>query len=116
MIPSAVATSSMRLPGTSRRKLSPIQVNCTRSRWLRPMVRCGQHSLEIFCIGVFLAFAGHFVLAEVSGGPWMHLMVSVSGIVIMSAAAWVFSWYKAVAGKGGKRAKSADADFAGGGA
>jgi hypothetical protein len=46
----------------------------------------------------------------------MHLMVSVSGIVVMSAAAWVFSWYKAVAGKGGKRAKSADADFAGGGA
>jgi hypothetical protein len=87
-----------------------------KSPWLRPLIRCGQHSLEIFCLGVFLAFAGHFVLAEVSGGPWMHLMVSVAGIFIMSAAAWVFSWYKAVAGKGGTRAKSADADFAGGGA
>ncbi|MDB5653165.1 MAG: putative OpgC protein [Tardiphaga sp.] len=87
-----------------------------KSPWLRPLIMCGQHSLEIFCIGVFLAFAGHFVLAEVAGGPWMHLMVSVAGIVIMSTAAWVFSWYKAVAGKGAPRAKAADADFAGGGA
>lgn len=87
-----------------------------KSPWLRPLIWCGQHSLEIFCLGVFLAFAGHFVLAEVSGGPWMHLMVSISGIIIMSAAAWVFSWYKTVAGKAGTRAKGADADFAGGGA
>ncbi|WP_299720934.1 OpgC domain-containing protein [Tardiphaga sp.] len=87
-----------------------------KSPWLRPLIRCGQHSLEIFCLGVFLAFAGHFVLAEVSGGAWMHLMVSVAGIVIMSAAAWLFSWYKQVSVKGGTRAKSADADFAGGGA
>ena len=87
-----------------------------KSPWLRPLIMCGQHSLEIFCLGVFLAFAGHFVLAEVSGGAWMHLMVSISGIVIMSAAAGLFSWYKRVATKGGTRAKSADADFAGGGA
>ena len=87
-----------------------------KSPWLRPMVLCGQHSLEIFCIGVFLAFAGHFVLAEVSGGAGMHLLISVAGIVIMSAAAWVFSWYKQVTVKGGPRPKRADADLAGGGA
>ena len=88
-----------------------------QSPWLRPMILCGQHSLEIFCIGVFLAFAGHFVLAEVSGGAGIHLVVSLSGIVIMSAAAAVFSWYKRVAAKGGKDAKSAEAnaDLAGGG-
>ena len=50
-----------------------------KSRWLRPAILCGQHSLEIFCLGVFLAFAGHFVLAEVSGGgAAMHLIVSVA--------------------------------------
>jgi hypothetical protein len=87
-----------------------------KSPWLRPMILCGQHSLEIFCIGVFLAFAGHFVLAEVAGGAWMHLLVSVTGIVIMSSAAGLFSWYKRVAAKGGKRTKSANADLAGGGA
>lgn len=86
-----------------------------KSVWLRPLIRCGQHSLEIFCLGVFLAFAGHFLLAEVSSGAGMHFMVSMSGIIVMSAAAWLFSWYKRVVDKGGTRAKSADADFAGGG-
>lgn len=88
------------------------------SPWLRPLILCGQHSLQIFCIGVFLAFAGQFILAEYSGGAAVHFMISVCGILIMSAAAWVFSWYKRVAGKGGSRAKPADgdADLAGGGA
>lgn len=86
-----------------------------KSIWLRPLIRCGQHSLEIFCLGVFLAFAGHFVLAEVSGGAGMHLMISISGIIVMSAAALLFSWYKRVADSGGMRAKSVDADVAGGG-
>ncbi len=39
-----------------------------RSRWLRPVILCGQHSLEIFCLGIFLAFAGQFFLAEIAGG------------------------------------------------
>jgi hypothetical protein len=88
------------------------------SPWLRPMILCGQHSLEIFCIGVFLAFAGQFILAEFSGGAGIHFIISVCGILIMSAAAWVFSWYKKVAGKGGNRKRTADgdADLAGGGA
>ena len=58
-----------------------------KSPWLRPVILCGQHSLEIFCIGVFLAFAGHFILAEVSGGAGMHFVISVSGIIVMSSAA-----------------------------
>ena len=34
------------------------------SRWLWPMILCGQNSLEIFCLGVALAFTGYFVLTE----------------------------------------------------
>nr|WP_225702769.1 OpgC domain-containing protein [Bradyrhizobium cenepequi] len=87
-----------------------------KSPWLRPLILCGQHSLEIFCLGVFLAFAGHFILAEVSGGAGMHFLVSVTGIVIMCAMAWVISWYKHSADKGASRYKSAggNADLAGG--
>jgi hypothetical protein len=89
-----------------------------KSPWLRPLILCGQHSLEIFCLGVFLAFAGHFVLAEVSGGAAMHLLVSISGILIMWGMAWVISWYKHSADKGASKTKSApgNADLAGGGA
>ena len=88
-----------------------------RSPWLRPLILCGQHSLEIFCLGVFLAFAGHFVLAEISGGAAMHLVVSISGILIMWAVAWVISWYKHSADKAASRKKDAvgNADMAGGG-
>ena len=88
-----------------------------KSPWLRPLILCGQHSLEIFCLGVFLAFAGHFVLAEISGGAGMHFVVSMSGILIMCAMAWVISWYKHSADKGASRKKSAvgNADMAGGG-
>src|SRR5579872_6670743 len=74
-----------------------------KSPWLKPLILCGQHSLEIFCLGVFLAFAGHFVLAEVSGGAAMHLLVSLCGIVIMSSVAWLISWYKHSADKSARK-------------
>jgi hypothetical protein len=88
-----------------------------KSPWLRPLILCGQHSLEIFCLGVFLAFAGHFMLAEISGGAGLHFLVSISGILIMSAAAWLFSWYKHSADKNASRTRGAggNADMAGGG-
>jgi hypothetical protein len=87
-----------------------------KSVWLRPLVVCGQHSLEIFCLGVFLAFAGHFILAEYAGGAGIHFLISVAGIVVMSGAAMMFGWYKQVADKTGSRVKIADenADMAGG--
>lgn len=65
-----------------------------RSRWLYPAILCGQHSLEIFCLGVFLAFAGHFALVEVSPGIPMQILVSLLGILIMVTVAWLLSWYK----------------------
>src|SRR5271166_619311 len=65
-----------------------------KSPWLRTLILCGQHSLEIFCLGVFLAFAGHFILAEVAGGAALHALITLSGILIMYAMAWLISWYK----------------------
>src|SRR4029079_18670042 len=88
-----------------------------KSPWLRPLILCGQHSLEIFCLGVFLAFAGHFVLAEISGGAALHALISVCGILIMWGTAWVISWYKHSADKGASKSKITvgNADLAGGG-
>ena len=88
-----------------------------KSVWLRPLILCGQHSLEIFCLGVFLAFAGHFILVEISGGAGLHFLISVAGVVIMSGMAWVISWYKHSADKNASKKKGAmgNADMAGGG-
>jgi hypothetical protein len=86
-----------------------------KSPVLRPAIRCGQHSLEIFCLGVFLAFAGQFIIAESSGGPLLQSAISVLGIFIMIATAYLISWYKAIEGRSPlSRVKTPDADLAGG--
>src|ERR1700756_736253 len=86
-----------------------------KSPWLRPLMLCGQHSLEIFCLGVFLAFAGHFILAEVAGGPALHALISLTGILIMWGMAALISWYKHAADKDASKGKPGNADLAGGG-
>jgi len=58
-------------------------------KWLRPAIMCGRHSLPIFCFGVFLSFAAHWVLMQYTRGVWEQLVVSGVGIVIMVAIAWV---------------------------
>ncbi len=86
-----------------------------KSPILRPAIVCGQHSLEIFCLGVFLAFAGQFVIAESSGGPLLQTGISVLGIIVMIATANLVSWYKGIEGRSPvSRVKSRDADLAGG--
>jgi len=84
--------------------------------WAWPPIVCGQHSLEIFCVGVFLSFAAHFAMVEVSGAFWLQVVVSLLGIVIMIAAAAMLTWYKRAEGRspGSRQRKTPDADLAGG--
>jgi hypothetical protein len=84
------------------------------SRWLRPIIRCGQHSLEIFCLGQFLSFAGHFVIVETSGGPGVHVAISVVGIAAMVATAVVIDWYKHIEGRTRAPRTAATGDLVGG--
>jgi hypothetical protein len=86
-----------------------------KSPILQPAIRCGQHSLEIFCLGVFLAFAGQFVISEYSGGPLIQIAISFTGIIIMIGTANLISWYKVIEGRSpSSRVKQPDADLAGG--
>ena len=87
-----------------------------KSKWAWPAIICGQHSLEIFCLGVFLSFAAHFVMVEIYGGLLMQVVLSLAGIAIMVATAVFISWYKDMEGRGGsKRPKRpGEADLAGG--
>jgi hypothetical protein len=61
-------------------------------RIFRPLVICGQQSLAVFCLGVFLSFAGHFALLLSSGSLLAQVVVSASGIAIMTLAAYYLSW------------------------
>jgi hypothetical protein len=59
-----------------------------------PVVKCGQQSLAVFCVGVFLSFVGHFVLMLSSGSLLMQILVSAAGIAIMTLVAYYISWSK----------------------
>lgn len=74
-------------------RLIPVDLPALRSPILRPMILCGQNSLEVFCFGVFLSFAAHFVLNEITGVLWMQLLLSVAGIALMVALSVLLSWY-----------------------
>src|SRR5262249_42027138 len=61
-----------------------------------PLITCGQQSLEVFCVGIFLSFAAFFVPVEVSGAIWMRVLVSLLGVAAMTAVAAYRSWSKKI--------------------
>ena len=65
-----------------------------RWRVFEPAIKCGQQSLAVFCAGVFLSFAGHFVLITSTRSLLMQLAVSVAGIAIMTFVAYYITWSK----------------------
>lgn len=65
-----------------------------QSPMLRLVVKCGEEWLAVFCAGVFLSFAGHFVLITGPNSIAMALLVSVAGIAIMTGVAYYVSWSK----------------------
>jgi hypothetical protein len=56
------------------------------------MIRCGENSLSMFCLGVLLSFAGQVILTDMSGSFIVQLAVSVVGITLMVAAATLATW------------------------
>jgi hypothetical protein len=72
----------------------PIDSPGLESRWLQPLIVCGQRSLEVFCVGLLLSFVGHFLLDVVSNSLPAQIVVSISGIALMTAIAYYRSWSK----------------------
>ena len=77
------------------RLVSP-QARFLGSRVARPLVLCGQQSLEIFCLGILLSALGHFILAEYDSAIAVQLAVNVAGIAVMLLIAKMIDWYKAM--------------------
>jgi hypothetical protein len=63
-------------------------------RIFQPLIKCGQQSLAVFCVGVFLSFVGHFELMMSSGSLMAQIFVSASGLALMSCVAYYISWSK----------------------
>ncbi|ANW01548.1 OpgC domain-containing protein [Bradyrhizobium icense] len=74
----------------------PIDAAGLRATVWKPLVKCGQQSLEVFAVGIYLAFIGYFVLTKTSDGMIAQLLVGTAGISIMTAVAYYRSWSKRV--------------------
>lgn len=78
-----------------------LQIARFDSTWLRwpalaPVILCGRQSLQVFCLGIFLSFAGQTVLNHWSASLLAQFSVTLAGIAVMVAAARVLTWYQSV--------------------
>jgi hypothetical protein len=77
-------------------KLLPPDLPALHSRWLRPIILCGQRSLPVFCFGVILSFTAHWILVQIHGGIAMQLIVGLAGIALLVGVAWLATWYRSL--------------------
>jgi hypothetical protein len=63
------------------------------SAWARPFIVCGQHSLPVFCVGIFLSFLARLAMEEVDG--WVVMaVVNLLGTMGLFGIGALASWYK----------------------
>jgi hypothetical protein len=74
----------------------PIDAAGLKAAIWSPVIKCGQQSLEVFCVGIYLAFIAYFILQATSEGLLIQLIVGGAGISIMTAVAYYRSWSKRV--------------------
>jgi hypothetical protein len=75
-------------------RLIPIDAAGLLAAIWRPLVKCGQQSLEVFCVGIYLSFIASLFLERISGGILVQLLVGACGLAIMTAVAYYRSWSK----------------------
>jgi hypothetical protein len=73
-------------------RLVPAHAAWLRTRIAAPFVLAGQHSLPVFCAGIFLAFLGRLA-TEQNSGLFMQVGVNVAGAVSLVTVAAVAAWY-----------------------
>jgi hypothetical protein len=74
-------------------RLVPIGASWLRSRWVAPLMVMGQHSLPVFCFGIFIAFIGRLAMEESDAWP-MQVAVNVVGLIAMAAVGALAAWYR----------------------
>ena len=75
-------------------RLIPIGAAWLRGRVAAPVVLCGQHSLPVFCSGIFLSFLGRLFM-EFQNGAWSaQLVVNLAGSFILVGVAALAAWFR----------------------
>jgi len=73
-------------------RLTPPQWHGPTKPVMTAIIRCGENSLAIYCLGVLLSFIGHVVLTKFLDTIAMQAAVSIGGILLMSTAATLMTW------------------------
>ena len=63
-------------------------------RLLAPLLKCGQNSLQVFCIGIVLSFCAHAAIEISLNSFWVQIFVGAIGIALMTASAYYRIWSK----------------------
>jgi hypothetical protein len=63
-------------------------------RMCAPAITCGQHSLEVFCIGIVLSFCAHAAIETSLDSLWVQIFVGTLGILFLTAIAHYLTWHK----------------------
>ena len=66
-----------------------------RWRVAQLIIRCGQHSLQVFCLGIVLSVLGYILLTFFRDNILTQLAIDLAGIVAMMGIAVLLTWYKA---------------------
>jgi hypothetical protein len=61
-------------------------------RALAPMIKCGQNSLEVFCIGIVLSFCAHAAIETSRNSLAVQIFAGAAGVVLMTASAYWWTW------------------------
>ena len=74
-------------------RLVPKGAKWVQSRAALPFVLCGQHSLAVFCAGIFLSFLGRLAMEE--RPDWMvQAAVNIVGAGALCAVGALAAWYR----------------------
>ncbi len=68
-------------------RLLPGDLPVLRTRFVRPLVQCGEYSLAIYCIGVLLSFAAHAILTMSGNSLALQTLLGAAGLAILAMAA-----------------------------
>ena len=64
-----------------------------QARWARPFLLCGQHSLPVFCCGIFLSFMARLLMEE-QDGWWVQVVVNVVGALLLIGVGALAAYYR----------------------
>ncbi len=75
------------------RRSASAQADWLRTRIAGVFILCGQHSLPVFCSGIFLSFLGRLTFEAIDTW-WTQLAVNVAGAASLVAVGAIAAWYR----------------------